>query len=296
MSKKLKILGRRIRGDIGPTGLEPRTQQAGRDFSGAVSLTGVDQFYDQTSVTQNFTIGSRMVVDERSYYYSQAVAGLVFPCTYRLAVSTDQILVNNDRLSVAPAALSTGTQVTVDVALGFAPAFAAFQGGVVALNELVGGWLEIWPVAGGSFVWRRITANTAAVGGNITLTVDRPFDVAIGIGSGVTIHPNQYRRVNSAGAAGLAGFAAAIGVPPVPVAINRYFWLQTYGPCLIGPTGAWPLSVANFYDVYYHSAGETNSFNNEGGAGGGNISIQRIGHVYGSGAYGSGGVFLEIAR
>lgn len=287
--KRSIVLGRRIRGDIGPTQLEPTTGQAGRDLSGAVSITGVDQKYDQVSATKNFTISSRMVVDERSYYYSQAVAALVAPCNYRLAVSTDQILAINDLLSAAPAVVAGGTTIVVTV--------AAFQAGVVTANELVGGFIEVWPVAGAArFMWRRITANTVAAAGVMTITVDRPFDLAAGLLSQVSIHPSIYRRVNSAGAAGLAGFAAAIGVPPVPVPINNFFWLQTYGPCLISPTGAWPLSVANFYDVYYHSGGETNSFNNEGGAGGGNISIQRIGHVMGSGAYGSGAVFLEIAK
>jgi hypothetical protein len=289
MSKRKLLQGRYIRGDIGPTQIDNRTLLPGRDLSGAVSLDGVDQNYDEQSSTQHFTIGSRMLVQDRGYFYSKAVAALVNPITYRLAVSTDQILALNDLLSVAPAG-AIG-DYTLKVAVG------AFQAGAVTLNELVGGYVEIWPVAGGSFMWRKITGNTAVAAGNVTLALDRPINVIVGVGSQVSIHPSVYRKVNSLAGAGLVGFSPAIGLAPIPVSINNYFWLQTYGPAFVGPTGVWPLAVANFYDVYLHGAdGTLNSANNEGIAGGGNVSIQRIGHVMGSGSYGSGAIFLELAK
>ncbi len=289
MSKEKRglIQARRLVGDFAP-GTDPVTQRDGRVYAPCINISGYDQDYDEVSATQNYTIGSRMAVDERVFHYSFAVAALVHPTTYRLAVSTDQILAVNDMLTPA-GALAGAT--TIQVTIG------AFQGGIVAVNEFVNGWAEMWPVAGGAFMHRRIIGNTGTlVGGAITLTLDRPLNIAMGLGSQLTIHPNIYRNVDTAVHAALVGFAPAIGLPPVPVPINNYFWMQTYGPCFISPTGAWPLSVANFYDVYYHSDGCTNSANNEGIAGGGNVSIQRIGHVYGSGAYGSGEVFLELAN
>lgn len=285
MSTKNKtgyILGKRIYGDIEPN-YDPLNNRPARILLGQ-KLTNVIQDYDQTSITQNFAVGAALAVDERVFHYSRAVAALVNPCTYRLCVSTDQILALNDMLAPAISAVNS---TTISVTIG------AFQAGVVAANELAGGWAEMWPAAGG-FMFRRIIANTVVAAGVVTLTLDRPIDIAIAIGDLITIHPNVYRRVDNTTAAGLNPFAAAIGVPPVPVAINRYFWLQTWGPCFIAPTGAWPLSVANDYDVYFHSAdGTTASFNVEYAAGA-NIGVQRVGHVMGSGAYGSGAVFLEL--
>jgi hypothetical protein len=248
-------------------------------------VLGGEQAYYQIDANQNWEIGAKMKVDRRVFCYSQAVAALATPPdNYRLAVSTDQILAVNDLLSVGVTAIGA---TTIVVTVG------ALQGGVVVADEFKNGYVEIWPLGGLGFMWRKIISNTAtAVGGNITLTLDKPMDLATGAASQVTIHPSIYRHVDGAVHAALPGFAAAIGLPPVPVTINYYFWLQTYGPCFIGPTGAWPLSVANQYDVYNHQDGTTNS--SLGEVIGTTPSPQRIGHVEGSGAYGSGAVFLEL--
>lgn len=279
------IQAKRIKGDI-ILGNDPSTNAPGRMLAPAVPITETDQFYNEESVTQNYAIGSRMVVDNRTYHYSYSHAAIALPtATYRLAVSTDQILAVNDLLSVG-ATVAGATQLVVTV--------GAYQGGIVAANELVNGYVEIWPVAGTGFMFRKIIANTATlVGGNITITVDRPMENVVGAASQVSIHPSVYRNIESAVTAGLAGFGTAVGLPPIPVTLNYYFWLQTWGPCFIAPTGAWPLSAANMFDVYFHQDGTTNDFNTEYAAGA-NPSPQRIGFAMGSGAYGSGAVFLQL--
>lgn len=282
MQASSRLYGRRIRGDLGPLDTDPATNLLARILAPARSLTGVDQQYDEESAVQNFEIGSKMVVDERVYHYSKAVAALAYPTQFRLCVSIDQILAVNDMLSTTVTTVA-GRVVTLTV--------GAFQGGVVAANELVNGYVEC--NAAGLYAWRKIIANTAAAAGVMTITVDRPFGAIFAIGSQFSIHPSLYRNVDTAVHAALVGFAPAIGLPPIPVTIDYYFWLQTYGPCFIGPTGAFPLSVANQYDVYYHQDGTTNSSLAEGIAV--QPSPQRIGHVMGSGNYGSGAVFLEIS-
>lgn len=286
MQSKSLLYGRRIKGDIGPLNTDPRTNLPGGILAPAVSLNGAEQYYDEISPVQNFSIGSRMVVDERTFHYAKCNAALVAPCTYRLAVTTDQILAVNDLLSVAPAMVVGDKTVTLAV--------AGFQAGVVAANELVDGWAEIWPVIGGNTqMFRRIVANTAVVAGNFNITVDRPFNIPLGIGSQVTIHPSVYRAVQSAFSAGLAGFQVAVGLPPVPVTINNYFWLQTWGPCCVGPTGGFPLGVADFVDVYLHSDGCINS--SLGEVIGTTVSPQRVGYVLGAGNYGTMKIMLQLA-
>lgn len=280
--RKTSLYARRLRGDIGPLGTDPVRNLMARIIAPAVCLTGVYQDYDEESVTQNFTIGSRMQVDDRVFYYSQAVAAIVYPNQFRMCVSTDQVLAVNDLLSTTATTVA-GRTVTLTV--------GALQGGVVPADDFAGGWVEC--NAAGIYAWRRIVSNTVAAGGVMTITVDRPFGQIFAIGSQFSVHKSIYKNVADPITAALAGFAAAIGVPPIPITIDYYFWLQTYGPVFLGPTGAWPLSVANQYDVYYHQDGTTNS--SLGEAIGVTVSPQRIGHVMGSGAYGSGAVFLELA-
>jgi len=285
MQAKSRLYGRRIRGDIGPIGIDPKTRLPGRILAPAVSLTGADQYYDEESDVPNFTIGSRMQVDDRVFYYSQAVAALAYPQQYHMVVSTDQVLAINDMRSTT-ATTVLGRAVTLeDGPAGAFPAFAA--------DDLVGGYVEC--NSAGQYAWRRIVSNTAYLGtpGTVTITVDRPFGYIFPIDSQFSIHYSIYKNVDSCAHAGLVGFAPVIGVPPIAVQIAYFFWLQTYGPCWIGPTGAFPLSVANFYDVYFHQDGTTNS--SVGEVIGTTVSPQRIGHVMGSGAYGSGAVFLELS-
>ncbi len=246
----------------------------------------------EISAVQRYPIGLKLAVDERALAYCKAYAALVHPCTYRLAVSADQILENNDRRSVAPAMSVGDKTVTVDVVAGFAPNFLAFQGGAVAVNELVNGFIEIWPVAGGSFMWRRIKANTAVSGGKITITVDKAFNVAVGVASQVTIHPSVYRAVRMAGT--LAGYESAICLPVVPVTSGYYFWGQIRGKAFVAPTGTWPGGASAFRDVYFHSDGCINSFSNEIGAVAGNASPQRVGFALGAGNYGTAEIMLQL--
>lgn len=286
--RKHTLFARRLRGDIGPLGIDPVRGLMSRIIAPAVSLTGVYQDYDQEDVTQNFTIGSRMQVDDRVFYYSQAVAALVYPIQYHLLVSTDQVLADNDCLSTA-ATLATGTQIIVD-----ATDYEAGSGGDLDEDELVGGYVEL-NYGGTLYAWRRIVANTVGTAAHlVTITVDRPFNIIFPATTQVSIHKSIYRHVDNPAHAGLGAYGVAVGVPPIEVQANYFFWLQTYGPCWIGPTGAFPLSVANQYDVYFNYAdGSTNS--SLAAAIGTDPSPQRIGHVMGAGAYGSGAVFLELA-
>lgn len=240
----------------------------------------------EESVIQRYPIGQRYAVDERVYHYAKAAHAIGNVGTYRLSVCTDQILAINDMLSVAPAAVVGDKEVTI--------AIGAFQGGVVAKNEFINGYAEIWPVAGGNqFMYRRILGNTAVSGGNITITVDKAFNFALGVGSQVTIHPSVYRAVKSAGDAGLVNYQVAVGLPTIPVTNAYYFWLQTYGPCFIAPTGTWPLGAANFVDVYMHSDGCINS--SLGETIGTAVSPQRVGYVLGAGNYGCANIMLQLA-
>jgi len=274
---------RRLRGDLGPLDIDPVRNLMSRIIAPAVSITGEYQDYDEQDVTQNYRIGSRMQVDDRVYYYSQAVAAIVYPYQFRLCVSTDQVLAVNDLISTT-ATTVLGTQVTLTV--------GAFQGGAIPANDLEGGYVEC--NAAGIYAWRRIVSNNLAAAGVVTITVDRPFGQIFAIGAQFSIHKSLYKNVADPVTAALAGFQPAVGLPPIPVTIAWYFWLQTYGPCFIGPRAGFPLAVADFYDLYTYDPAGTSQSSLQAGIGA-TVSPQRIGHVMGSGNYGSGAVFLELA-
>jgi hypothetical protein len=295
MKSKIKglIWGKRISGDIGgaySSKLDPVTSGWPRVYTPAVNLTNIEQDYDETSVTQNYMLGSRMVVDERVYHYARAGAALVAPCTYRLATNQDLNAPTTWGLALGAPIVAGDTTVTV--------VSGAYQAGVVAANELVGGWIEVWGAAN-AFMWRRIIANTvAAGGGNFIITVDRPFGTGVIVaGNSVALHHSIYRDVRMGGSVpATIAYESAVGLAPVPVANGSFFWLQTWGPCFIASQLGNPGAVINFRDVYLGAAGTLLSFN-AAYAAGANVSPQRVGYIMGAStnADGNNDVMLQLA-
>lgn len=286
------ILGRRIKGDI-LMDIDPITNAPGRLLGPAVSLTGVEQFYDEQSHVQNFTLGSRMMVDQRVYHYARAGHAIAeIDCMY-LAIMTEEasmIFLN----TALPAAAPGDTTLSVTV--------GAFQGSVVVANELIGGYVELWPPPGFILEWRRIIANTASVpagaGGVFTITVDRPLRHAYPAATGLLIHPNIYRATMGQGDSIVpGGYAVAVGIPPIPVDNGHYYWLQTYGLAFLGPTGgAWALAPPNpfFADLYYFGGGYTGAFDAWQQVGV-TRSPQRVGYALGADDIGTGQIMLQLA-
>lgn len=288
------ISGRRIVGNIGGLSsvVDPISQAMGEMTYPALNLTGIDQSpWDVNgSATQNYALGSRIVIDERVFRYARAGANLVAPCTYRLQVNGDVNSPTTWGLAIGADVALAGTTITVTV--------GAYQGGVVAANELTGGWIEVWGAAN-LFMWRRIISNTAtAVGGNIVITVDKPWNSASLIAdTTVALHHSSYYNVVMGGSVpAIVGYESAVGLTPVPVAAGRYFWLQTYGPCFIASQLGNPGAVIGFRDVYYGTAGTVIDLTGAL-AGGANVGPQRIGYISGAStnADGNNDVVLQLA-
>lgn len=285
------ILGRRVSGDIN-LGNDPIANRLGRIIAPAQRLL-VDQDYDETAAIANYLLGSRMVVDERVFHYARAGAGLVAPCTFRLQVNAD---LN------APTTWGMALNVNIvagDVACTITPGVGYGEvANTVGLNELVGGWIEIWGAAN-LFMWRRIISNTAILVGvpaTMVIGVDRPFNGAVAAGAGVAaLHRSIYRNVQMGGSVpAIVGYESAVGLTPVPVAIGRFFWLQTWGPCFIAPQLGAPGAVINFRDVYMGAAGTVISRAAAIAAG---VSFQRVGYTMGAStnADGNSDTMLQLA-
>jgi len=290
MQAKSRLYARRLRGDIGPINTDPRTRLPGAILAPAVSLTGAEQYYDEQSIPQNFALGSRMVVDERVFHYARAGAALIAPCTYRLAVNAD-----------LNAATTWGMALNVDIAVGDVTCTITPGAGygevanTIGLNELVGGWIEIWGAAN-LFMWRRIVGNTAILVGvpaTMVVTVDRPFNAIVVAAAGVAaLHRSIYRNVQQGGV--YFGYESANGVSPIPVAIGSFFWLQTWGPCFIAPQFNAPGFAIHSRDVYLGAGGAVLDLTAMLVAG---ISPQRVGYAMGAStnADGNSDIMLQLA-
>ena len=291
MQAKSRLYARRLRGDIGPIGLDPRTRLPGAILAPAVSLTGADQYYDEESDVQNFTLGSRMKVDQRTFHYSRAGHAIVVANVHYMIVMDEpasDIFLN----TAAPASVIGDTTLAITV--------GAFQANVVLADELVGGYVELYAaVPGGTIEWRRIIAKTVTVGAGaaavFTITVDRPFHYDYPALCGCLIHPCIYRATMAPGDSPVpVGFTIGVGVSPIPVQNAYYYWLQTWGPCFIGPTAGWALAVAYFQDVYMDFNGAYASSLHMA-IGGVNPSPQRIGYALGADNIGTGQIMLQLA-
>jgi len=253
----------------------------------------VGQEYDEVSAVQLYTLGARKQVDDRVYHYARAGAALVAPCTYRLAVNADLQSATTWGMALAAPGIAVGDRICNVTHANYGLPVATS----VALNELVGGWIEIWGAAN-AFAWRRIVANSASVLGvpaTITITVDRPFNFLVAAGAGVVaLHRNIYYNVQQMGA--LPTYQSANGVPPVPVANGSFFWLQTWGPCYIASQLGNPGAVADFRDVYAGAGGALLSLT-DAYAAAAHVSPQRVGYIMGMSTNGDGNndVMLQLA-
>lgn len=233
-----RLYARRLRGDIGPIGVDPRTRRPGAILAPAVSLTGADQYYDQASDVQNFTLGSRMVVDERAFRYAKA-GGLLDP---QLGSKSPypQIVAQRAVANAAPGAISiVVTVANPDGILGT---------GEIGVNELADGYIVIFPTAPARAINRRIIANTgiAAPGGAITVTLDRPIPVALGAAAVAELTVSQYLDVLSGDiGAWYNEYSAVVGMATLAATINQYVWLQTWGPLWISPQAGVSIGINN---------------------------------------------------
>jgi hypothetical protein len=133
--------------------------------------------------------------------------------------------------AVGDATLTVSTKTTSGVAAD----------GVIAADELAGGYIVIGNQSS-SPQNRGIVGNTAGASGAITaITVflDAPLVTAVTAGTTyIEILPNPYANMYGNPAAALSdGFMSFGGVPTVSATSGQYFWLQTWGPLWITPSG-----------------------------------------------------------
>jgi hypothetical protein len=204
---------------------------AGESTEGDILDGGDYQGTRSQSVTQNYALGTKRVYpDGRAFRYAKARTALTpeVGCCY--AAKTIAV-------AVAPAqATDAGTINSMTVTITIANTDGLAGDGVVAANELAGGYVVIGNGSGQHPMNRRIVGNTVAASNKSTLTLDEALETAVTVGT-TTIETLMNPWIVSDGVATSSGYVTFRGVPARSMTINYYGWIQTAGPVWITSDG-----------------------------------------------------------
>ena len=212
--------------------------------SGRYLGAGVQDIHEE-SETQRYSIGTRLVVDDRVFRYCQAKQAL------------DPLL--GGRADVMPregemdgVAYEAGdTEVTIPMNAN-GPDYVA--------EQVADYWNEgyIWIQTGmqlhrikDSAVATTTGRITSLTGGYVTVTLYEGLKTAVGASEWQTAWVNPYKVCKHEH----SGKMSVICQPLVSVTINYYFWGQTWGPCFGQLNGAAMGRTSNDRSVYYTSDG-----------------------------------------
>ena len=188
----------------------------------------------EMSAIQRYPIGFRYPknnpLDLRSWHYGKAGA-LLTSVTGAFNVVPQLVA---GRRAIAIAAEQGDYQLTITLVA----ADGILENGVIAEDELQGGYICIFTPAPMQAIQRMIVANTAQAvvgGGPMTVSLDKPLSQDIDIlNFGAEAMASPYMKVET----GTHQLCSVVGIPTVPATLAEpYLWLQTWGPLWITPTG-----------------------------------------------------------
>ena len=198
---------------------------------------GVYQGIYEQSITQNYPIGTRIQLQDRTFHYAQGAA-------VGLAVAMKAGHNDSVECSVNTAAVAYAAGVKTIVVLDTDTRAAHYyQNGYVWVMNLVSGVYQFLKIKDSDIA--------AAADNQVTLHLYDPLPFAIPASTWTTIHRNPYACVSFT----TTNKMTMVGVPLIPVTANYYFWIQTWGPCFGTAMSAIPGAAANDRDIYFNSDG-----------------------------------------
>ncbi len=212
------------------------------EFSRSVLVAVAPQGIDSASATQRYPLGTIMrKPDGREYVYAKAGATLNTDMGAK-SYNTQHIAIT----TIAADAAVGDTTIVLDVQATDGDA----GNGAIALNELAGGYVVVFPHSSNSFV-RGILGNTAVTAGahEITLTLDDPLPVAlVEDTSHAEAMASPYLDVRSTTEA----TSSVVGIPTVAATVNQYLWLLKKGIGWVAPQAAVSTGNNNREVVFRH--------------------------------------------
>jgi hypothetical protein len=189
--------------------------------SGFAMIKAAQSVYEE-SATAKAILGTRLVMGERVFHY--AYAGGVALGAGKLVTPAGW---NAGTLEVNKAVAAAAAVGTKSVTVTTAAAWTALDEGFMVVNDQAG--------EGQVYKIRSSEAN-ASTATSTDITLYDPIETALTTSSQVELYTSPYYDLD------LADDVTdhIVGVPPIAVTANYYFWLQTWGPAavLVGATTA----------------------------------------------------------
>ena len=181
------------------------------------SLTGVPQGIYEESVTQNYAVGTKRVVDDMVFRYCHAEAdpgGTSSTIRANRAVVDKHIPITASAVTAASVGDTTITATVSDV----------------AANNYLNGYIIQQPTVGWDQNSKlRIKSNTTTV-----FTLKDPLVQIVAATDTMLFSKNMYASVGKIPTNGTGKeYMSWVAVPLLHVTAEYYFWGQTWGPCCI---------------------------------------------------------------
>ncbi len=196
--------------------------------------------YEQDTL-QKYPLGTILQLGLQKYAYAKAY-GTQNPdvashlgCHQHMAYTT-----------VAASAAAGVSTITAD----FGSGDGAASDGVLAANELVGGFIVVFPHSSNTFI-RQIIGNTAVAsgGGEVTITLDSPTPAAVVADvSHCEAMASPFLNVVS----GNYPTRPCVGIPTYPATTGKYFWLLVEGISWVSPQAEVGVNDHNMEIVFRH--------------------------------------------
>jgi len=198
-----------VSGSVGPTDVI-----FGKNGSGVGTDAVVSNPFTQ-SATQLFPLGSTLIYGSKTFKYAFSGAAIAAGALIQNAAA-----VTTHRNLTPTAASAAATTVTVTL------------GGTNAatLNQYKNGYLHVNDVAGQGQLLKIASNPAANASASCVITLFDPVVTAITTSSKIDLIQNPYIDVVIAPT---AETGSVVGVSPIAIADDRYFWAQTAGPASV---------------------------------------------------------------
>lgn len=253
-----KVYARRLKGDI-DLGLEPRRPDIDRNLRWAEMLTpggllpgGIEQDIYGLSTLQNYRIGTRRMMDERVFRYTQVgdisktgLAGANSGFRHGIMIISENYLHKIDYDAGNIITCNKGEeQVTLDME-GRADVWG--DSPTVALNEYQGGYFSSNDTSAGCTWGCKILSNTKEDEDThyVTFSLETPLPFTAAAGDWANVSQNPWWRINypADGVKRPGPWSPYVGVlqhynpkkvEESLILKDMYIWVQTWGP-MTGP-------------------------------------------------------------
>jgi len=197
------------------------SKPAAMSFGPGVCISG-QSIYEQSS-TPKHRIGERLQLGQRVFYYAKAGANITAGRLCESAALLGASTTAQATITIAAAANAGAKDVYV-TATTTAQAAGLYDEGWMAIEDV--------SVTYGVYLYHIRHNEALPTSGSGKVTLYDELHIALTTSDKATLMVNPFKNVQTAAAKG-SEVGVIVGVAPISVTSDYYFWLQTWGPCAI---------------------------------------------------------------